>query len=109
MLIELDSVNQASPGVYATQLKVFGSGRANFRALLYAYTRSGESSPCACDLIVHAASGEIFLRDFLRRPNGFWCDSDGNVADSLNQLLPSEIQYLQLEKVIELEPIEVTA
>ena len=109
MLIDILSVNQATPGAYQAKLEVYGSGRADMRALLYSFTRAGEAAACACDLVVHASTGDIYARDYERRPDGHWRDSDGNVCESLAGLLPAEVRALQLEQTIDLQTIEVTA
>lgn len=109
MLVDIISVNQAAPGAYRATLEVFGSERADFRALIYSFTRAGEATACACDLVVHALTGDVYARDFERRPDGYWRDSDGNVCESLAGLLPAEVRALQLEETIDLQTIEVTA
>jgi hypothetical protein len=109
MLIDIASVNQAVPGAYRATLEVYGSRQADFRALIYRFTRDGDTAACACDLVVHAVTGHIFARDFERRTDGYWRDSDGNVCESLAGLFPAEIRGLQLEQTIDLKTIEVTA
>lgn len=109
MLINIVSVNKAAPGAYRGTLEVFGSERANFRALVYSFTRHGEVAACACDLVVQASTGDVYARDFERRPDGYWRDSDGNVCESLDGLLPAEVRALELEETIDLHTIEVTS
>ena len=109
MLIDIISVNRAAPGAYRATLEVFGSDRADFRALIYSFTRPGDAAACACDLVVHASTGDVYARDYERRPDGYWRDSDGNVCESLAGLLPAEVRALQLEETIDLQTIEVTA
>ena len=109
MFIEIESVNRVAPGSYAAKLLVYGSSEAEHRALVYSYTRTGDSSPCACDLVVHSAGEGVYVRDFERRLDGCWRDSDGNVSKSLNALLPAEVRTLLLEQVFDLRTIEVTA
>ena len=109
MLIEMDSLNRISPGRYTRRLRVFGSPLADYRALVFSYTRVGETSACAYDLVVRASTGEVYARDYELRTDGHWRDSDGNVANSPAALLPDEVRKLELERVIDLEAIEVTA
>ena len=109
MLIETEiaSLNRPEPGTYVATLEVFGSRHAEFRALMYRYTRQGEATPCAYDLVVRAAGGPLFVRDFQRRPDGWWRDSDGHVAPTVAALLPAEVRSLGLERIIDLDLIEV--
>ena len=107
--IDLVSLLRPTPGVYLRRLEVFGRDNADFRAWLYRYTRPGESTPCACDLVVRASAGGVFVRDFERKADGWWRDSDGFVSESLAALLPAEVRSLELDHVTELDPIEVIA
>lgn len=109
MLIDIVSVNQPSPGAYQAKLEVYASEGANLRALFYSFTRPGDAAACACDLVVHARSGDVYARDYERRPDGYWRDSDGNVCESLVELLPAEVRALKLEQTVDLQTIEVTA
>ena len=107
--IEFISVLCPTPGIYRRTLEVFGRDGSDFRAWLYRYTRSDEPSPCAFDLVVRAATGSLFVRDYERKPDGMWRDSDGFVSESFAALLPAEVQTLELDHTTELDPIEVLA
>ena len=109
MFIDFDlvSVLRPSPGMYRRRLEIFGREDSEFRAWLYHYTRFGEPSPCALDLVVRAANGGLFVRDFERKPDGMWRDSDGFVSESFAALLPAEVRALQLAHATNLESIEV--
>jgi hypothetical protein len=111
MLIDIDfeSLNQPAPGVYASRLEVFGPSESALRAWLYSYTRVGDATPCACDLVVKSTPTGLFVRDFERKADGWWRDSDGNVAESLEALLPEEVRALRLEESVKLQSIEVKA
>ena len=111
MFVDFDLVSMLhpTPGVYLPHLEVFGSESNELRAWLVRYTRSGESMACACDLVVRTAAGDVFVRDYERKPDGWWRDSDGFVAESLAALLPVEVRGLQLEHGSALDPIEVIA
>jgi hypothetical protein len=107
--IEFASLIRPSPGIYRRRLEVFGREGAAFRAWLYRYTRSDEPSPCACDLVVRASTGDLFVRDYELKPDGMWQDSDGFVAESIAGLLPAEVRTLELDHFTDLDPIEVLA
>jgi len=111
MFVDFDLVSllRPTPGVYLRRLEVFGREDAEYRAWLCRYTRSGESTPCACDLVVRASTGGVFVRDFERKADGWWRDSDGFVSESLAALLPAEVRSLELEQTTDLDPIEVIA
>lgn len=105
--IDFESLLRPTPGIYRRRLEVFGREGSEFRAWLYRYTRANESSPCACDLVVRVATGDLFVRDYELKPDGMWQDSDGFVADSIAGLLPAEVRSLELDHTTDLDPIEV--
>ncbi len=107
--LELVSLLRPTPGIYHRFVEVFGRDNAEIRAWLYRYTRPGEPTPCACDLVVRTLAGDLFVRDFERKADGWWRDSDGFVSESLAALLPDEVRTLELQHVTELDSIEVTA
>lgn len=109
MLLNIDSVNQIAPGRYATQLHVFGHRDAGHRAFMYSYTPIGQKSCCAVHLVIQADSGDIYVRDFGLLDDGRWRDSDGNVARAVVELLPLEVRELEIDDVMDLNPIEVNA
>lgn len=112
MFVEIDihSVNAAPAGcAYTGTVELYTCDERSLSALVYRFTRQGETEPSVCDLIVRDAAGALYVRDFLRQSDGRWRDSDGNLSTQLGALMPGEIRDLPLVTEADIPEFEVPA
>jgi hypothetical protein len=108
--IEIQSVNAAPAGcVYTGKVELYSSPGRSLSAVVYRFTREGDSEPSVCDLIVRDVDGSMYVRDFLLQRDGRWRDSDGNFSTQLEALMPEEIHGLALATEAEISEFEVPA
>ena len=108
--IEIHSVNAAPAGcAYTGKVELYSSPDRSLSALVYRFTREGETEPSVCDLIVRDAAGAMYVRDFLLLRDGRWRDSDGNFSIDLDALMPGEIHGLALATEANIPEFEVPA
>jgi hypothetical protein len=64
--------------------------------LLYEYDGSVSKKMIACDLVVYARTGEIYMNDFLLLNDGNWRNAFGFVSDTLSNLIPEIVLTAKL-------------
>lgn len=108
--IEIQSVNAAPAGcAYTGKVELYRCDRRALSALVYTFTRDGDTEPSVCDLVVRDGAGALYVRDFLLQRDGRWRDSDGNLSLELSALMPGEIDGLPLATEADIPQFEVPA
>jgi len=108
--IEIHSINAAPAGcAYSGKVQLYRCPQRALSALVYRFTREGDTEPSVCDLIVRDGAGAMYVRDFLLQRDGRWRDSDGNLSLELQALMPLEIHDLPLSTEAEIPAFEVPA
>jgi hypothetical protein len=75
--------------------------------LVYEYDSTVSQQMVACDLVIYTGSGEVFMHDFLLLNDGNWRNAYGEVAASLESLIPGNILASRLIKREKIEAFNV--
>lgn len=102
-LVSVNSIQALRPGRYRADCTAFIYRETQVIYYLYGYTRQGDDSVSAADIVVVYPNGTTGAMDFMLYPDGEWRNGYGLAAHSLVELLPAELKMARLVEVFELD------
>ncbi len=102
-LVSVNSIQALRPGRYRVDCTAFIHRETQVIYYLYGYTRQGDDSVSATDIVVIYPDGTTGAIDFMLYADGEWRNSYGLAARSLAELLPAELKMARLVEIFELD------
>lgn len=106
---EPEGLNQKavmSPGEYRGLSKIYAPDSGAASTVLVEWGLSTGNEVTAAEVLIHAADGCLYYRNFLKMSDGLWRDSFGEKRVALGELLPAEILTFKLKESMEM-PLQI--
>lgn len=94
--VSVNQLRNIRPGTYSKTCSEYQNAAGNAAILLTEYRHEFEASPCVVDLLVIDKHQFVRAADFIQIPSGQWRSSSGQVAATLGELMPPELDSFRL-------------
>lgn len=97
----VNSLSDIENGIYRCECSIYENSKSSLKVMFLEYTLGNAEAVCVVEVVVSGKDGLLKFGDFVKLPDRSWRNSSGVKSDSLQDLLPLEIQSCRfVEKTV---------